>query len=973
MNLQGEGRTVYDSATGVHWLADADLAADPAKNFGVTGINQDGSMTWSQAVNWIAGMNSCNNGNGYLGHTNWTMPGLNNPSNNGGFDQTESDLGELFYGEFGGLHGESISDLANANTQLFKHFQPYLYWDRDFAAPGHAQFSFGNGFQGSSRDDDVMYVLPEYPDATVQAPTLLPPKSITLEPPSPVFPPMDASPDGKILYDRALDISWLADANLAKTHPFDIPQGYNPDVTAININPDGSMNYATAVQWIDAMNARDYLGHNNWRLPMAQDASAGYNIAGGGIGDEFSGSEMGELYYTELGSQAGSTVLRTHNSNETQFQHFQPYLYWAGTQTHTSRGNGHSTFSFGSGFQGANIDTNEMYVIPVFDGPRTVTNNVDLTDSFGHPVPGSLRSVILAAHAGDTIKFASTLASPTITLESPISINVDNEGQYEALDIEGPGADQLALSGANEHRIFAFTPAPMGAAMTTIAGLTLENGQSVEGGAIYDDGASLTLRSDIFSNDMAVSAPTTVVGAAAPGGALAILADSTDSTNVTVTDCQFNNDAAIGGAARLSTGGSLPGEDGEGGAVYLNAGTSSRLTLSISGTNFTGDSATGGSGADGGVLLGLSFAPTDGGAGDGGAVYVAADHASSAHFSFSNDTFSDCTATGGNGGNGTADVSGQRGANGGPGNGGAFFYTAGVALQPSLDMAASSFTSNSATAGKGGTGGNATGKSGHGGAGGDGGRSLGGALFVNFANSTGGTVALAGNTISFNAIHAGAGGNGGDGGNAGSGGAGGHGGLAGGGAQAVIVSGRAVGTALTVAQSGIYWNTAYGGNGGAGGAGQVGGKGGNGAGARGAGLYLDSMGGNGADIWNLTAVVLGHNDGYSGNGGNGGFGSQTGGDGGTSRNSYGGGIYDAFAGTLDLYQCTVEFNALFDGLGGTGGASPGAPGANGHSRRGAGGGLFIRPNATALATTDTVIADNLADNKPDANSALGRI
>jgi hypothetical protein len=80
----------------------------------------------------------------------------------------------------------------------------------------------------------------------------------------------------------------------------------------------------------------------------------------------------------------------------------------------------------------------------------------------------------------------------------------------------------------------------------------VENGQSVEGGAILDDGASLTLRSDAFSIDMSVSAPTTVIGAAAPGGALAVLAGSTDSMNVTVTDCQFSNDAATGGAVYVA-------------------------------------------------------------------------------------------------------------------------------------------------------------------------------------------------------------------------------------------------------------------------------------------------------------------------------------------------------------------------------------------------------------------------------------
>src|SRR5262249_30274872 len=129
--------------------------------------------------------------------------------------------------------------------------------------------------------------------------------------------------NGQIVHDTALDIYWLADADLARSKKlggqgmtFGIRQGINPhpkDSTEININPDGSMSYNTAVAWIAAMNQYDhgkgYLGHNNWRLPMATDTKANYYITGSGIGDEFQGSEMGELYYTELGASAGSTVL----------------------------------------------------------------------------------------------------------------------------------------------------------------------------------------------------------------------------------------------------------------------------------------------------------------------------------------------------------------------------------------------------------------------------------------------------------------------------------------------------------------------------------------------------------------------------------------------------------------------------------------------------------------------------------------
>jgi hypothetical protein len=64
----------------------------------------------------------------------------------------------------------------------------------------------------------------------------------------------------------------------------------------------------------------------------------------------------------------------------------------------------------------------------------TVTNN----DDSG---PGSLRAAIAAASSGETINFAPSLDGQTITLTS---------GELDiarSLDIEGPGAGRLTVSG----------------------------------------------------------------------------------------------------------------------------------------------------------------------------------------------------------------------------------------------------------------------------------------------------------------------------------------------------------------------------------------------------------------------------------------------------------------------------------------------------------------------------------------------
>jgi hypothetical protein len=75
--------------------------------------------------------------------------------------------------------------------------------------------------------------------------------------------PLVPSADGQTVYDPNLNVTWLADGNLAAKQTFGVS----------NINKSGSMDYATAVRWVEAMNKLDhgagYLGHNNWQLPTA--------------------------------------------------------------------------------------------------------------------------------------------------------------------------------------------------------------------------------------------------------------------------------------------------------------------------------------------------------------------------------------------------------------------------------------------------------------------------------------------------------------------------------------------------------------------------------------------------------------------------------------------------------------------------------------------------------------------------------
>ena len=61
---------------------------------------------------------------------------------------------------------------------------------------------------------------------------------------------------GQAYYDTDTDLTWVADANLAKTSGYDA---------------DGQMGWTAAVDWATSLNAQNaglgYLGTNNWRLP----------------------------------------------------------------------------------------------------------------------------------------------------------------------------------------------------------------------------------------------------------------------------------------------------------------------------------------------------------------------------------------------------------------------------------------------------------------------------------------------------------------------------------------------------------------------------------------------------------------------------------------------------------------------------------------------------------------------------------
>jgi len=180
------------------------------------------------------------------------------------------------------------------------------------------------------------------------------------------------SPDGATVYDTVNHVTWLADADLPAINTFGLPR-CDGSGTQPCVNASGSMNYQSAVAWVAAMNAAHYLGHADWRLPTTPSTDPTCPKTGphgNSFGFGCTGSALGSLYYTLLGLTAPNTAVLIPPNTVGYFSNFQPALYWSGTPGGQSS-SGYATFSFNTGFQGANTTGNFFYVLPMIPGAIT--------------------------------------------------------------------------------------------------------------------------------------------------------------------------------------------------------------------------------------------------------------------------------------------------------------------------------------------------------------------------------------------------------------------------------------------------------------------------------------------------------------------------------------------------------------------------------------------------------------------------
>jgi hypothetical protein len=129
---------------------------------------------------------------------------------------------------------------------------------------------------------------------------------------------------GGLIYDTTLNATWLSNANYA-----------------------GWLGFNDATSFASTLN---FNGITGWSLPTS-DTCTNMNC---------SNSQMGELFYNELGGVAGSSIYTTHNANYGLFQNIQSRGYASSTTANGDPSYGYM-FYFDSGTVSGIQEVNYRY------------------------------------------------------------------------------------------------------------------------------------------------------------------------------------------------------------------------------------------------------------------------------------------------------------------------------------------------------------------------------------------------------------------------------------------------------------------------------------------------------------------------------------------------------------------------------------------------------------------------------------
>lgn len=197
-----------------------------------------------------------------------------------------------------------------------------------------------------------------------------------------------------LIYDNASNITFTSDANLFQTMAASVTGLINAIISGtLTVDAhtmgasdfsasNGKMNWWGAQAWIGYLNKTSYDGYSNWSLPTTSPTGTGYSQTG---------SQLGELFYTELGGVAKLSISTSH-TNTDNFNLFTNIpgaaVYWSGTNNEASPGTSAWYFDYTDGSQGYANKTSLFNVLAILPGNASFVP--DFLPAAAIPVPGAV-------------------------------------------------------------------------------------------------------------------------------------------------------------------------------------------------------------------------------------------------------------------------------------------------------------------------------------------------------------------------------------------------------------------------------------------------------------------------------------------------------------------------------------------------------------------------------------------------------